>query len=328
MKEQATFHRLWWLVPLLGAIAVVPLLGNAHYTTLLIFIGIHAIIVVGLCLLMGYTGQVSLGQAGFYGIGAFISAILSTTYQVSPWLAMIAAALVTAAIAYVIGRPIFRLQGPYLAMATLGFGMILSIIFERFSQFTGGPSGISDIPYLSIFGFSLDTDTKYYYLVWAICIFILLISRNMVNSRVGRALRAIHGSEVAAESLGINVTQFKVKVFVLSSVYASVAGSLYVHYLAYVSPQPFNFMFSVRLVVMVVVGGMASIWGALFGTAVISFLADYLQPLGDFDVIAFGLILILVMVFMPQGLTRGLKQVYQRLRLHRQEAYRLGKASE
>jgi branched-chain amino acid transport system permease protein len=304
------------------------LLGNAHYTTLMIFIGIHTMIVVGLCLLMGYTGQVSLGQAGFYGIGAFISAILSTRYGVSPWLALLAAAVVTGAVAYIIGRPIFRLQGPYLAMATLGFGMILYIIFERMTGVTGGPTGIPNIPYLSIFGFDLDTDFKYYYLVWLVCIFILLISRNIVNSRVGRALRAINGSEPAAQSLGINVAQFKVKVFVLSAVYASVAGSLYVHYLTYVSPQPFNFMFSVKLVVMVVIGGMASIWGALFGTAVITLLSDYLQPLGDYDVMVFGLILILVMVFMPQGLTRGLRALYYRIRPRRTESYELKEAAE
>ncbi|MFA4836140.1 MAG: branched-chain amino acid ABC transporter permease [Dehalococcoidia bacterium] len=286
-----------------------------EYTTLAIFIGINTIVTVGLCLLMGYTGQVSLGQAAFYGLGAYISAILSKTYDVNPWLAMFTAAVTTGAFAYVIGYPIFRLRGNYLAMATLGLGMILYILFRQMAQYTGGPDGMAGIPYLSVGGFAFDTPFRRYFLVWGFCLSILLISQNIVNSRTGRALRAIHGSEAAAESVGINVAQFKVKIFVLSAVYASLAGSLWVHHLRFVSPQPFDFLASVVIVVMAVIGGLASIWGAIFGAATIRILSDeVLLRFGEWDVIIYGLILMLVMIFIPEGLFVRLKKIYEWLR--------------
>lgn len=279
------------------------------YNTLLIFIGLNTMVTVGLCLLMGYTGQVSLGQAAYYGIGAYFSAILSKTYGVDPWLAMLIAATVTGTFAYSIGYLIFRLKGNYLAMATLGIGIIIWILFRQLSQFTGGPDGMSGIPYLSIGGFVFDTTFKRYYLVWAFTIALLLISQNIIRSRTGRALRAIHGNEDAAESIGINIAQFKVKIFVLSAVFASLAGSLFVHHLRFVSPQQFNFLASVKLVVMAVIGGLASIWGAIFGAATTNILSDeILLNFGELDIMIYGLILMLVMIFMPQGLFVKLKE--------------------
>ena len=279
------------------------------YNTLLIFIGLNTMVTVGLCLLMGYTGQVSLGQAAYYGIGAYFSAILSKTYGVDPWLAMLIAATVTGTFAYSIGYLIFRLKGNYLAMATLGIGIIIWILFRQLSQFTGGPDGMSGIPYLSIGGFVFDTTLKRYYLVWAFTIALLLISQNIIRSRTGRALRSIHGNEDAAESIGINIAQFKVKIFVLSAVFASLAGSLFVHHLRFVSPQHFNFLASVKLVVMAVIGGLASIWGAIFGAATTNILSDeILLNFGELDIMVYGLILMLVMIFMPQGLFVKLKE--------------------
>ncbi|MGB2584159.1 MAG: branched-chain amino acid ABC transporter permease [Dehalococcoidia bacterium] len=291
-----------------------------QYKGLAIFIGISTMVTVGLCLLMGYTGQVSLGQAGFYGLGAYFSAVLSKTYDVNPWLAMLIAAIATGGFAYVIGYPIFRLRGNYLAMATLGLGLIMWILFRQLSQFTGGPDGMAGIPYLSIGSFVFDTSFKRYFLVWFFCLAILLISQNIVQSRTGRALRAIHGSEAAAESIGINVDQFKVKIFVLSAVYASLAGSLFVHHLRFVSPQPFDFLASVKLVVMAVIGGLASVWGAIFGAGTTRILSDeLLLSFGEWDIAIYGLILMLVMIFTPEGLFVKLKDVFGRLRLRHSE---------
>jgi branched-chain amino acid transport system permease protein len=288
----------------------------ARYTTLMIFIGLNTMVTVGLCLLMGYTGQVSLGHAAFFGIGAYFSAILSKTYDVNPWLAMFIGAAATGALAYVISYPIFRLRGNYLAMATLGLGVIIYILFRELGQYTGGPDGMYGIPYLSIGGFTFDTPFKRYFLVWGLCLAVLLISQNIVRSRTGRALRAIHGSETAAQSIGIDTAQFKMKVFVLSAVYASLAGSLFVHHLRFVGPQPFGFLASVMVVVMAVMGGLASIWGAIFGAATIRILSDeVLLRFGELDIIVYGLILMLVMIFLPQGLFVGLKEGYERLRL-------------
>lgn len=299
-------------VILLAALAVLPLAGNSYYTSLMIVVGIHTIVTVGLCLLMGYAGQVSLGHAAFYGLGAFISGVLSATYGVQPWIAMAGAAIAVGSIAYATAFPVFRLRGHYLAMGTLGFGIIVYILFVELKQFTGGPSGLPGIPPLALGPLVFDSDLKFYYLAWTSCLGVLLLSQNLVNSRVGRALRAIHGNEEAARSLGIDLGQFKMKVFVLSAVYASLAGSLYAHYTTFVSPQPFGFLFSVRLVVMVVVGGLASVWGAIFGTATITLLGDLLQGFGEMDTVVFGLILILVMIFMPQGLFRGVLDLYEK----------------
>jgi branched-chain amino acid transport system permease protein len=305
------------IAALVVALILVPFpwfLGQ--YTTLMIFIGIYTIVTVGLCLLMGYTGQVSLGQAAFFGMGAYISAILTTTSGLNPWLAMLIAAVMTGAFAYIIGYPIFRLKGNYLAMATLGLGLIMWIVFKQLNQSFGEPDGISGIPSLSIGGFVFDTSFRRYFLVWAFCLVILLISQNIVRSRTGRALRAIHGSEAAAESIGINIGRFKVKILVLSAVYASLAGSLFAHHLRYVGAQPFDFLASVKLVVMAVIGGLASIWGAIFGAGTTHILSDeVLLRFGDWDVVIYGLILVLVMIFMPEGLFVKLKEVFERLRL-------------
>lgn len=299
-------------IGLLVLLALVPLVGSPYHTSLLIVIGIHTMVTVGLCLLMGYAGQVSLGHAAFYGMGAFFSAILSTKYGVQPWIAMATAVAATGLLAFAISFPIFRLRGHYLAMATLSLGIIVYILFVELSQFTGGPSGLPGIPSLAIGPVVFDSDLKFYYLAWTLTVAVLLVSQNVVASRVGRALRAIHGNEEAARSLGIDAGQFKMKVFVLSAVYAALAGSLYAHYTAFISPQPFGFLFSVRLVVMVVLGGLASIWGAIFGTATVTLLGDLLQGLGEMDTVVFGLILILVMVFMPQGLFRGTIELWAR----------------
>jgi len=287
-----------------------------QYTVLMVFIGINTMVTVGLCLLLGYTGQVSLGQAAFYGLGAYFSAVLSKTHGINPWLAMLTGAVATGSFAYLVGYPIFRLRGNYLAMATLGLGIIMYILFRQLAQFTGGPDGMAGIPYLSIGSFTFDTSFKRYFLVWLFCLAILLISQNIVRSRTGRALKAVHGSEAAAESLGINVDQFKVKIFVLSAVYASLAGSLLVHHVRHVSPSSFDFVDSIYVVVMAVVGGLASIWGAIFGTATVRILSDkLLLEFGEWDIIIFGLILVLVMIFAPQGLFVWLKEQWQRWRL-------------
>ncbi len=289
-------------------------------TFLLTLIGISTMVTVGLCLLMGYTGQVSLGQAAFFGTGAYISAILSTRYNINPWLAMLIAATGTGIFAYAIGLPIFRLKGNYLAMATLGLGIIVWILFRELSQYTGGPDGLGGIPNLSIGGFAFDSNLKRYFLVWFFCVCVLLISQNIVRSRTGRALRAIHSSEAAAESIGINAAQFKVKIFVLSAVFASLAGSLYAHHTHAIGPSSFDFLGSVMILVMAVVGGLASIWGAIFGAATIQYLkSEVLVQLGNNDVIVYGLLLMLVMIFMPKGLFVSLRDVYNGWRQRRSQ---------
>ena len=304
-------------------VALLPLVFSTPYAlSTLILIGIYSTVTIGLCLLMGYAGQVSLGQAAFFGLGAYASAVLTTRYGWSPWIAMVAGAAGTGLLAYVIAIPIFRLRGHYLAMATLGFGAIVRITMAEWRPVTGGPTGLPGIPRLSIGGLVLNTDITYYYLVWAVGLLALALARNMVDSRVGRALRAIHGSEAAAESLGVDVAQLKLQALVTSAVYASVAGSLYAHYMIFVSPGAFDVDTSVRLVLMAAVGGLASIWGAPLGAAVVTLLTLALREIvplithhgsGEYQIIAYGILLVAIMIFAPDGLTPAVVRAVQRL---------------
>lgn len=314
----------WGPLCLLAMIACLPLgVHSRYYQSIAVIIGLHTIAAVGLSLLMGYAGQVSLGHAAFYGMGAYLSGIASTRLGLNPWLALPVAALVTGVVAASIGTPIFRLRGHFLAMATLGWGIIVYIVFNELREVTGGPSGLTGIPNLALFGWPLNTDVRYYYLVWAFALGVIFLSRNIVDSRVGRALRAIHGSESAAAALGVNTAHFKLAVFTLSAVYASLAGSLYAHYLLFVNPPPFSFKFSIELLVMVMIGGLAHIWGALFGAALITILGESLRatiPLlmghasGEYEIIAFGLILMATMIALPEGLWPWLLSVVDRVR--------------
>lgn len=332
MKDFARKKRLrHFLIALFTLlIFVLPfIVTNNYYLSVLVIIGINTTVVVGLCLLMGYAGQISLGHAAFYGLGAYASGILTSTYAISPWVALIAGAVGTGLLAYVMGIPIFRLKEHYLALATLGLGLIIHIIFVEEVELTGGPSGLSKgIPYLALGNFVFNSDFKYYFLVWAIALVAIILANNVVHSRIGRALRSIHGSEFAAQSLGVDTDKFKLQVFALSAVYASIAGSLYAHYITFISPSPFGLMTSVQFVVMAVVGGLSSIWGPIFGVAAVTVLTEALKsfmhaffPLagGEHEIVVFGIILVLIMIFMPEGLTSGLKNIYESWRYRKEK---------
>jgi branched-chain amino acid transport system permease protein len=295
------------LLILAAVVLALPLgLGNSYYLNVLVFVGIYSLITIGLSLLMGYTGQISLGQAAFFGLGAYTSGVLSTKFGVSPWLGLLAAIFVTGGIAFLIGAPALKLKGHYLAMATLAFGYIVFIVFNQASSLTGGPSGFGQIPRFRLGNFLLRSDVHYYYLVWTLVIVVLLGSLNIIHSRVGRALRSIHEGELAANIMGVNTAKYKIQVFVLSAVYASLAGSLYAHFITFLNPTPFGFHFSIVLVAMVAVGGMANVWGAMIGAALLTLLPEYLRAFHDYDILIYGSILLVIMIFLPQGLFAGI----------------------
>lgn len=273
--------------------------------------GINAMITMGLSLLMGYAGQISLGHAAFFGLGAYSSGVLTSKYAVPPPAAFVAGIFLSALVAFLVGKPTLRLKGHYMAVATLGFGEILFIVFNELSPLTGGPSGLSGIPSLTVAGADLDA-RLYLYLVWCFVFLLLVFSLNVINSRVGRALRAVHGSELAAGAMGVDAARYKLGVFVLSAVYASMAGSLYAHFVTFISPSSFSLMFSILLLMMVVVGGAETIWGALLGAAVLTLLPEYLRGLEDFEVLAYGAILMAVLLYMPRGILVGLRGVLDR----------------
>ena len=208
-------------------IVILPLfVESKYYFIVLNVIGLNTIVVVGLNLLIGFAGQISLGHAAFYGLGSYFSGILTVNYGFPLWPAMLVGMLATGIIAYLIGYPSLKLRGHYLVMATLGFGIIVNILMGELEQFTGGHDGLIGIPQLVIGGLIFDNDLKNFYLIWGFVFISMLAARNLLNSRVGRALRAVHGSETAANSLGINTADYKVKVFVLSAMFASISGSL------------------------------------------------------------------------------------------------------
>ncbi|MEH7388194.1 branched-chain amino acid ABC transporter permease [Bacillus sp. JJ1521] len=307
----------WAIGLFLLVLIILPLIFRSPYlTSVLVIIGLYGIVAMGLGLLLGFTGQISISQAAFYGIGAYTSAILTVNYHVSPWIAILAGCVISAIIAIIIGWPTLKLEENYLALATLGFGFIVYIFFMQMVDLTGGPSGIREIPQLSLGFFTFDTDLKYYYLVWLVALGLLFFSAKLVSSRVGRALRAIRGSEIAAQSVGINPTKYKVKVFMLSAVFASIAGSLYAHYVSFISPSPFYVTASINFVIIAVVGGLTNVWGGLIGAIVITGLGELVRevvPLflpnagSEYELILFGVILVATMIFMPKGLSVGVK---------------------
>ena len=290
------------LLILAAILAALPLaFGNAYYFDVAIRIAMNAVVVMGLNLLVGYAGQISLGHAGFLGIGAYATAILTTHGGWHPLAAMAAGAAVAGMLAVVVARPIFRLKGHYLAMATLGLGIIVAIVISNESAWTGGPDGMP-VPALSLAGFEMAGETRWYWLAAGLLLFSTWACLNLIDSPFGRALRALHGSEVASQVVGVDVTRYKLAVFALSAMIASIMGSLMAHYTAFVTPGLAGFFHSVELVTMVVVGGMASIFGSIVGAALLPLLPQLLATLEGWEMVAFGAILILTMIFLPRGL--------------------------
>jgi branched-chain amino acid transport system permease protein len=295
------------VLSLSALLLVTPLVvRNPYNLGILNLIGLNVIAVLGLNLFIGYAGQISLGHAAFFGLGAYGSAVLTATYHFPPWPAMALVAAALAVVALVLGVPTLRLSGHYLAMATLGFNYVVHIIFVQWDRVTGGPSGLSGVPPLSVLGLTVNSDVRFHYLVWTFALVALTLCLNLVRSGVGRGLAALAQDEVAAATLGVDVQRNKVAVFILSAVLASVAGSLYAHYFGYVNPDAFSIFRSLDLVVMVVVGGMGSIWGTLFGVALITVLPHFLGVFETYYDIIHGVILVVILLFLPQGFVSGL----------------------
>jgi branched-chain amino acid transport system permease protein len=298
MKKNAYFG----LYIVMAILVVLPfVLPNSFYLDLVIRMAINAVIVLGLNLLIGFAGQISLGHAGFLGIGAYASAVLPTHFGWHPLLAMGAGAAVTGALAALVARPIFKLKGHYLAMATLGLGIIINIALRNEAQWTGGPDGMA-VPAMGLFGFDLTNDKQWYWVVALLLSVSVWASLNLIDSPFGRALRALHGSEVASQVVGVDVVRYKVAIFVMSAVFASIMGSVTAHYVGFVSPNFADFFHSIELVTMVVIGGMASVYGSLVGAVLLTALPQALATFEGWETVVFGAILMLSMIFMPKGL--------------------------
>jgi len=321
-----------------GLQLIISVTGTVFYLTQLTMAAYYGVVVIGLCLLMGFAGQISLGQAGFFAIGGYTSAVLSsvnlgplegkpvlellgrlgavaerqdlygnTLHSFSPWLGLVAALVLTAGVALLIGIPVIRLRGHYLAMATLGFGLIIYRVVLG-TGFLGAADGISDVPAfplgaLQISG-GLSRRVENYYFAWFVVVVGMILALNLIHSRVGRALRSIHGSEDAANAMGVNTARYKLGTFVLSGLFAAVAGIFLTHYNGGIGPSEATGMKSVRYVAIVAVGGMDNLWGALFMGSLLNFLS-LRGVFGSYDDAVFAGILIAIMLFAPSGLLRG-----------------------
>lgn len=306
-KKQAVRYAVF-----IGIVAVIPLIFSgrmSYYVSMLALSGIYAIVVLGLNMLIGYAGQISLGHSAFFAIGAYTSGILSTRYGLPPLLCAVPAMACSGLVALLIGLPTLKLKEHYLAMATLGFGMITYAILRADpGGLTGGIQGMPNIPPLQVLGLVTASDRIQYYVIWSIVVLLFIFSSNILDSRFGRALMAIHKSELSAGVLGVNVFGHKLQVFVLSALYAGLAGFLYAHCspLFYINPDDVgHFILSIKLMTMVVIGGMGSMWGALLGAVGLSILPEILRMSGSFlhgisttdiEMALYGLILTVVMI--------------------------------
>jgi len=287
----------------LGAICLAPLIwSDPHFHHLMVLAGIYAILALGLSLFMGYAGQISLGHAAFFGIGAYTTAILTAHHGFPPFVALWASTLSASAIAYLIGRSILKLKGYFLALATLGFGEIFLVMVRESTDLTGGVIGIFGIPWFSVIGFSFDTYLKQYYLTWGVLTGLFIFSKNLVRSKVGRALLAVAASEDAASSVGINVPRVKLEIFVLGAAFAGLAGSLFACVMSTANPEAFSLGFTVLIVMMVILGGMGNIYGPIAGAILLTWLMDFLSRYQEYSLPIYSVLLILLLIFFPDGI--------------------------
>ncbi len=310
------------LVVLAALLAVFPLLAPLSWVNVGVFALIYGIAAIGLTMLMGLAGQVSLGHAGFFAIGGYTQAILVTRYDVLAPLAAVCAILLAAAAAFVLGLVLLRLRGHYLALGTLGLGIIITVVANEW-QFTGATSGIFGVPKPEFGGRVYDTPAEFFWLLIPVVLICLIIARNITSSRTGRALSAVNDSEVAAETLGVDTFRLRLQVFTLSAGYAGLGGVFYAHWLAVVNPNAANFPLSVKFLLMSVLGGLATVWGAVVGAFLVQFLDEGMQTLipqlipgatGEVQLLGFGLVLVLVVILLPGGLHQLWQQATTMLR--------------
>jgi branched-chain amino acid transport system permease protein len=287
----------------LGAVLLLPLIfKDAHFHYLMVLSGINGILALGLSLFLGYAGQISLGHSAFFGAGAYTTAILTTRFGTPPFLAFWASALAAAVLAYLIGRPILKLKGYFLALATIGFVEIFQVIVREYRSLTGGITGIFGIPWFSFAGLFFDTYLKQYYLIWGVLIGLLLFSKNLVRSKMGRALQAVAASEDAASAVGISVTQIKIGGFVTGAAFAGFAGSLFACIMSTANPDAFGMNLSILVVMMVILGGMGNLNGPIAGAIALTWLTDLLSKYQEYSLPIYAILLILLLIFFPEGI--------------------------
>jgi branched-chain amino acid transport system permease protein len=314
---------VFWFIVLLAFLALFPFLFKNYYVYMANYMAINVLVAIGLNILVGYTGQISLGHAGFFAIGAYTTVTLMLKVHLPFVLALPAAALATALFGFLIGLPALRLEGPYLSIATLGFGLTITQVIGRI-DFFGGRQGLHP-PDLTIGPWHLDSDRDFYYLLITITVILTLAARNLIKTKVGRAFIAIRDADIAAETMGVNLMYYKTLAFAVSAFYTGLAGGLYAFVLRFIEPQLFSLLMSIVFLAMVVVGGLGSVFGAIAGACLLSwldlelrnildipYLGAWLEVLSksyfsitgvsNIQLILYGLIMVLIMLFEPLGI--------------------------
>jgi len=315
--------KVFWFILLMLFLALFPFLFKNYYVYVANYIAINIIVAIGLNLLVGYTGQISLGHSGFFAIGAYATLALMSKVGLPFVFALPAAALATALFGFLIGLPALRLEGPYLSIATLGFGLTITRVIGRI-EFFGGRQGLH-APDLTIGSWHLNTDRDFYYLLITLTVILTLAARNIVKTKVGRAFIAIRDADIAAETMGVNLMYYKTLAFAVSAFYTGLAGGLYAFVLRFIEPELFGLLMSILFLAMVVVGGLGSIFGAIAGAILLSWLdlelrnilsipyvglwlealsKSYFSITGvsNIQFILYGLIMVLIMLFEPLGI--------------------------
>jgi branched-chain amino acid transport system permease protein len=314
---------VFWFVILIAFLALFPFLFKNYYVYVANYMAINVIVAIGLNILVGYTGQISLGHSGFFAIGAYATLVLMTKAGLPFVFALPLAALATAVFGFLIGLPALRLEGPYLSIATLGFGLTITRVIGRIELF-GGRQGLH-APELTIGPWHLNTDRDFYYLLITLTVILTIAARNIIKTKVGRAFIAIRDADIAAETMGVNLMYYKTLAFAVSAFYTGLAGGLYAFVLRFIEPELFGLLMSILFLAMVVVGGLGSIFGAIAGACLLSwmdlelrnilsipYVGVWLEALSksyfsitgvsNIQFIIYGLIMVLIMLFEPLGL--------------------------
>jgi len=295
-------------------LCIIPVISPNNYVVQIVnMAGIYMILAMGFNILAGYAGQVSLGQAAFFAIGAYGSALLNTRFGLPFWVTLPASIVISIIFGVVLAIPALKVRGKYLVLLTIGFGEIVRLVLLNWHEVTGGTSGVLKIEAPSFFGFEFFSLKSYYYLILVFVILLFLYQKRLIGTRAGRALIAIREDEAAAELAGINLSKYKIKAFCIAAVFSGIAGCLYAHMMRYISPDSFRYDESVTILSMAVVGGIGTLGGPLIGALVLSVLPELLRSVGDFRLVIYGVLLIIVVMFCPGGLLQGLVVVKNKL---------------
>ncbi len=314
MSAAGSSRSSWLLLAGFAVAITVAFLGlqGSYLLAALVLGGIYAIVVVGLVLLTGLSGQYSLGHAACFGIGAYTSALLVQAGWPSA-LAALAAIALTTLVAVLIGIPLVRLRGYYLAVATLAFGLIVSSVLNGWRSLTLGPSGLGNVPPFSIFGMKFNTETANYWLAWSAALLCVWLGTNLWRSRIGQAMLAVKRDEQGAAALGINVPLAKVQIFALSAAFAGLGGAIYAHYVTFIAPERFSMITSFELLLAALLGGVGTPYGAILGALLLIALPEIVAPLRDYKVVVYGVVFILVSLYFPHGIAGMLRDLFARL---------------